>query len=123
MVIAKWVLMLIRLGAGVQVVLGIGFWTGHWAPAIPAHRTIGVVYVVLLWVLAVVAMIKRANIGLALFAIAWGVAIAALGFTQQQILVGSSHWIIRVVHLVVSLAAMPIAERLARGASTASTAA
>ena len=119
--IARWALMLMRVGAGLQVVLGIGFWTGHWAQAIPAHRTIGVVYVLLLWVLAVVAMIRRANTGLALFAIVWGLAIAGLGFAQQQILVGSSHWIVRVAHLVVSLAAMPIAERLARGASSAST--
>jgi hypothetical protein len=110
-----------RLGAGLQVVLGIGFWTGHWASAIPAHRTIGIVYVFLLWVLAIVAMVRRANFGLALFAIAWGLAIAGLGFTQQQILIGSSHWIVRVAHLVVSLAAMPIAERLARGASSART--
>jgi hypothetical protein len=112
--------MLMRLGAGVQVVLGIGFWTGHWATAIPAHRTIGVVYVLLFWVLAVTAMIRRSHIGLALFVIVWGVAIAALGFTQQQILVGSSHWIIRVAHLVISLAAMPMAERLARQAPSAS---
>jgi hypothetical protein len=121
MVIARWPLMLMRIGAGVQVVLGIGFWTGHWAPAIPAHRTIGMVYVLLLWVLAFIAMIRRANIGLALFALVWGLAIAGLGFTQQQILVGSAHWIIRVAHLVISLAAMPIAERLARGASSASS--
>ena len=48
------------------------------------------------------------------FAIVWGVVIAALGFSQQRLLVGDLHWIIRVLHLVVGMAAMPIAERLAR---------
>jgi hypothetical protein len=112
--VGRTLLMLLRVGAGVQLVLGIAFWTGHWTGAIPAHQTIGVVFVILLWALALTALMQRANIGLALFAILWGVVIAGLGFAQRQILVGDMHWIIRVAHLVVSLAAMPIAERLGR---------
>jgi len=112
--VARVSLMLMRLGAAIQLILGIGFWTGHWTGAIPAHRTIGVIYVVLLWVLAVLALMKRANVGLALFAIVWGVVIAGLGMMQQTMLVGDLHWIIRVLHLVIALSAMPIAERLAR---------
>src|SRR4051812_16935584 len=108
------VLVLLRIGAGVQIILGIAFWTGHLAPAVPVHRTIGVLFVLLLWTIALAGIAKRANIGLALFAIVWGLVIAAIGFTQQRILVGDSHWIVRVIHLLVSLAAMPIAERLAR---------
>ena len=112
--VARLSLMLMRLGAAIQLILGIGFWTGHWTGAIPAHRTIGVIYVLLLWVLAVLALIKRADIGLALFAIVWGVVIAGLGMMQQTLLVGDLHWIIRVLHLVIALSAMPIAERLSR---------
>jgi hypothetical protein len=33
--------------------------------------------------------------------------------TQQGLLPGSLHWIVRVAHLVIGLAAMPLAERLA----------
>jgi len=116
--VARLSLMLMRLGAAVQLILGIGFWTGHWTNAIPAHRTIGVIYVLLLWVLAVLALLKRADVGLAIFAIVWGVVIAGLGMTQQTILVGSLHWVIRVLHLVIALSAMPIAERLSRSASS-----
>jgi hypothetical protein len=112
--------MLMRLGAAIQLTLGIGFWTGHWINAIPVHRTIGMIYVALLWILAMLALVKRANMGLALFAIVWGVVIVALGMTQQTILVGSLHWIVRVLHLVIALSAMPIAERLARSHSVAS---
>jgi hypothetical protein len=118
--VARLSLMLMRLGAAIQLILGIGFWTGHWVAAIPLHRTIGIVYVVLLWVLALLALVKRANVGLALFAIVWGLVIAGLGFAQTTLLVGDLHWIIRVLHLVIAVSAMPIAERLARPSPTPS---
>jgi uncharacterized integral membrane protein len=105
--------MLMRIGAGVQVVVGLGLWTGRWYSLVDMHRTVGVTYVILLWVLAVLAMVQRRSIKLALFALLWGLVIAALGFAQQGILMGDLHWIVRVVHLVIGLAAMPIAERLA----------
>lgn len=112
--VARISLMLMRVGAAIQLILGIGFWTGHWASAIPVHRTIGVVYVVLLWVIAVLALVKKSNVGLAIFAIVWGVVIAGFGMAQQTLLVGDLHWIIRVVHLVIAVSAMPVAERLAK---------
>jgi uncharacterized integral membrane protein len=105
--------MLMRIGAGVQVVVGLGLWTGRWYSLVGMHRTVGVVYVLLLWVLAVLAMVQRRSIKLALFGLLWGLVIAALGFAQQGILMGDLHWIVRVVHLVIGLAAMPVAERLA----------
>jgi hypothetical protein len=52
-------------------------------------------------------------VGLAAFAIAWGLLVAGVGMTQQGLLPGDLHWIVRVMHLVIGLAAMPIAERLA----------
>jgi len=118
--VARLCLMLMRFGAAIQLILGIGFWTGHWITAIPIHRTIGVIYVLLLWVLAVLALLKRADVGLALFAIVWGVVIAGLGMMQQTLLVGDLHWIIRVLHLVIALSAMPIAERLSQVAPVSS---
>jgi hypothetical protein len=112
--VARISLMLMRVGAAIQLILGIGFWTGHWITAIPLHRTIGTIYVLLLWVIAIVALVRKSNVGLAVFAIVWGVVIAGLGMMQTTLLVGDMHWIIRVLHLVIALSAMPIAERLAR---------
>jgi hypothetical protein len=57
------------------------------------------------------------------FGILWGLAIAGLGFMQQGILVGDLHWIIRVLHLVIGVAAMPIAEKLVSGAARPAVAA
>lgn len=110
----KVLLILMRIGAVVQTVLGIGFWTGHWYAALPVHMTNGIIYVVLFWTLAVIALFQRRVIGLALFSIVWGFAIAMLGFSQHRILAGSDwHWIVRVVHLVIGWSAVAIAERLA----------
>jgi hypothetical protein len=105
--------MLMRIGAAVQVVVGLGLWSGRWYSLVDLHRTVGVVYVVLLWLLAIIALVQRRSVKTALFAIVWGFVIVALGFAQQGILIGDLHWIVRVVHLIIGLAAMPIAERLA----------
>jgi hypothetical protein len=119
MSVSRILLILMRIEAGLQVVVGLGFWTGHWYQLVGMHRAIGMTYVLLLWVIALIALAQRRSIKLALFAIVWGLVVAALGFTQQRLLIGDLHWIVRVLHLAIALAAMPIAERLARRPVTA----
>jgi hypothetical protein len=110
---SRVLLTLMRTAGAVQIILGIGFWTGHWYAAVPVHETNGIIYVLLLWTLAVIALVRRRGVGLPVFAILWGIGVAMLGFTQHRILAGSDwHWVIRVVHLAVGVAAMPIAERV-----------
>jgi len=110
---SRILLMLLRLGVAVQVVVGIALWTGHWYSIVDAHRTIGVLYVLIFWAIAIIALAKRRQPGLAVLAILLGVVIAAVGFTQQRILPGDLHWIVRVLHLVIGVAAVPMAEKLA----------
>ena len=109
---SRLLLMYMRAAAAVQVVLGIGFWTGRWAGLVNVHMAIGSLFVISLWVIAGIASARRAPGGLVGLAFVWGVVVLALGMTQRSILVGDLHWIVRVVHLVVSLASMPMAERL-----------
>jgi hypothetical protein len=109
---SRVLLILLRALAGIQVVVGIGFWTGHWSGAVPYHRAFGVLFVLVLWAIASIALAGRRNVGLAIGAIVWGMLIAGLGMSQQRILIGDLHWIVRVTHLAISLAAMPLAERL-----------
>jgi hypothetical protein len=47
-------------------------------------------------------------------ALLWGAVVPVFGMTQTQILPGSFHWIVQVLHLVVGLAALALAETLAR---------
>lgn len=113
MTAARVLLMLMRIAVTLQVIVGIAMWTGHWTTMVGAHMTIGSIYVLLLWIIAIIALVRRRYVGLALFAIVWGLVIAWLGYAQQGILPGSTHWIVRLVHLIVGVAAMPVAEKLA----------
>jgi hypothetical protein len=119
---SRALLTLMRICAGIQVVLGIGFWTGHWYRLVNVHRTIGMLYVLALWIISALAMRAPSLRGLAAGSIVWGLVIAALGMAQQGILIGDYHWIIRVLHLVIALSAMPLAERLTRPAAVMATA-
>jgi len=112
--LARSLLLLLRVLAGVQVLLGVAFWTGHWYGLVNVHRTTGVVFVLVLWAIAILALAGRRAPALAAGALVWGVVIAGVGFSQQRILPGDLHWIVRVAHLIIGLAAMPVAERLSR---------
>jgi len=107
--------LLVRIAGVIQIVLGLLFWTGNATSLIPIHMLIGSILVLSLWVIAITALVAGFNRGLAAFALVWGVLVVALGMTQGALLSGSLHWIIQVLHLVVGLAAMGIAERLAAG--------
>ena len=104
---------IVRVAGIVQIVLGLLFWTGRALGYIPLHMSVGFVVVLGLWTLALLALAARTGAGLALFGILWGVALPALGMTQAGILVGPWHWIIRVIHLLMGLAALGLADRLA----------
>ena len=62
-------LMVLRAAAALLVILGVGFWTGHWYTLVGVHRTIGMLFVITLWAIAVLAMVQRRAVGLAAFAL------------------------------------------------------
>ena len=104
--------MLIRLLGLVLIVLGVLFWTGNALTLIPIHMLVGIILVLALWVLAILA--ARAGVGPwpVVLAIVWGLIVPILGVTQTQLLPGSAHWVIQVLHLVVGLGAIGQAEAL-----------
>jgi hypothetical protein len=105
-------LWIVRVAGTVQLVLGILFWTGHGYRYLPLHIVSGVVIVLTLWTVAVLALVARTRPGLATFGLIWGLALPAFGIRQAMILVGPMHWIVRVVHLLMGLAAMGVAGAL-----------
>src|SRR6185436_15282484 len=48
--------------------------------------TSGMLFVLVLWIIAIVSLAGRRHIGWSLFAIAWGLVIAAIGFMQVGIM-------------------------------------
>jgi hypothetical protein len=111
-------LFIARLCALVLVVLGIGFWTDHWLSLIPVHMGVGVLLVACLFILGIIAAVVRSTIGLAIGAIVWCLVVLWLGANQMELLPGSLHWIVQVVHLLVGLGALGFCERLARFAKS-----
>jgi hypothetical protein len=104
---------LVRVAGLLLVALGILFWTGNAVTLIPVHMLLGLVLVLSLWTLAALAARAGARPGQVAGAIAWGLLVLIFGVTQDQLLVGDAHWVIKVLHLLVGLAAIGQAEGLA----------
>jgi hypothetical protein len=105
--------MLVRLCFLVLLVLGIMFWTGQGLSLIPLHMGVGYILVVSLWLTSIIAAIARAPIGLVIVGLIWGLIVVGLGIEQMTLLVGSSHWIVQVLHLLAGMVAIGLNERLA----------
>ena len=103
----------IRALGVVQLVLGIIFWTGNALGLVDLHQLIGILLVLGLWTQA--AMAHRAGVpgGLVAGAAVWGLLVLIVGLTQRDLLPGSAHWVIRVVHLLLGIGLLGLAENLA----------
>lgn len=109
--LAQWV---VRITGPVQVLLGILFWTGHAFGLIRFHMLVGMGFTAALLVLAVLAAAAGLRWWVALLAFAWGVVVPAFGMMQTRLLPGPAHWTVRLLHLLIGLAAMVVAARLTR---------
>lgn len=98
----------------ILIVLGLLFWSGRAEALISLHMLLGIVLVLMLWAVAVMALMARVSQILALVALIWGLIVPILGVTQVRILPTSAHWIIQVIHLLVGLTAIALANILAR---------
>jgi hypothetical protein len=106
--------MVVRAAGVIQITLGLLFWTGNARGLVPLHMLIGFVLVLGLLVLAVLAARAGAPPGLVALAGVWVLVTPLLGLTQDQLLVGSAHWLVQVLHLLVGVAAIGLAEQLGR---------
>ena len=100
----------------VQLALGILFWTGNATGLVDLHQLLGILLVLALWTQAVLA--ARAGVEPRLVAVAavWGLLVVVVGLTQTSLLTGSLHWLVQVVHLLLGIGLIGLAERLATGA-------
>lgn len=110
---ASAVRLLVRAAGVTQILLGMLFWSGYASGLIPVHVLIGFVLVLGLWTLALLGLRGGAHRGLIAIASLWGLMVPVLGLTQEQLLPGAMHWIVQILHLIVGVGAMGIAEILA----------
>lgn len=110
-VVLQWI---VRLCFAALLILGIAFWTGHALSLVPVHMILGLTLVVGLWITAILGFAARVPVGQSLLAIIWGFVVVGLGMSQTNLLPGSSHWVIQVLHLLVGMAAIGMNENLGR---------
>ena len=94
--------------------LGLAFWSGYAWSFRWLHIALGIGVVLFLWALAGMAWRRTSRSGLVALAVVWGLATWMLGVRQNQILVGSFHWLIAVAHLAVGVVAIGLGVQLTR---------
>src|SRR5262245_9230800 len=97
----------------IMIVLGLLFWTSNALTLIPVHMLLGMILVLLLWTQAVLAARAGAGANLVVLGLVWGLVVVALGMMQNRLLPGEFHWAIKLLHLLVGIAAIGLADRLA----------
>ena len=95
------------------ITLGILFWTGNADTLIPVHELLGIALVLALWTLAALAAIAGVNPPLIALAAVWGLVVPILGLAQERLVPGDLHWLIQVLHLLVGMTAIALANILA----------
>jgi len=103
----------VRVTFVIQIVLGIGLWTGRFDQVRPVHIASGILLILGLWVLAAIGARSAVPIGLVVVAFFWGAFVIVFGLTQERIFPDTGHWVVQVVHLLVGIAAIGQAEAIA----------
>jgi hypothetical protein len=105
--------MAIRVAGVIQLVLGLAFWTGNALGLVDLHQLIGILFVLGLWTMAALAARAGVQPGLVAGAVVLGLIVPVVGLTQRELLPGSAHIVIQVLHLLLGLGALGLADTLA----------
>jgi hypothetical protein len=97
----------------VQLGLGLAFWTGNALGLVDLHQLLGILLALALWTMAVLAYRAGVPAGVVAVAAAYGLVVVIVGLTQRELLPGSAHWVIEVIHLLLGIGLIGLAENLA----------
>jgi hypothetical protein len=114
--VARLALMVLRLVVAFNLVTGILFWTGNADPLQDVHIVLGIIAVLDLWALAIFQGLRSRSFGLVLAAFVVGLPLWIVGAAQTEWLLGSAHWIIQVIHLMLGMALLGVGERIGSSA-------
>ena len=103
----------IRVVGVVQLALGVTFWTGNALGLVDLHQLLGILLVLALWTQAALAHRAGVPAGLVAGAAVWGLLVPIVGLAQRDLLPGSAHWVIQVIHLLLGIGLLALAENLA----------
>lgn len=97
-------------GAG-TVILGLLFWFAG-VDLIGVHMTLGITFAAAILALSAIALTRRPARTLGAIGCLYALVLPLFGLTQTRLLVGSSHWVVQVAHLLVGLGAMALAQAM-----------
>jgi hypothetical protein len=103
----------IRAAWLVQLALGLAFWTGNALGLVDLHQLLGILLVLALWTQAALAYRAGVPAGMVAAAVVYGLIVPIVGLTQRELLPGSAHWVIEVIHLLLGIGLLGFAENLA----------
>lgn len=110
----KVLLVLARLLAAIQIVVGFAIWFGWSAKPVAFHSALGSLFVLVVWIVALIALFTLSHRLVPLITLLVGGLLLWFGMAQTSLLVGSGHWAVRVAHLLVALATLGLVEALAK---------
>src|SRR5262245_45925159 len=86
------------------LILGLLIWTASASNLIQMHMLLGLLAVGALWVIGIgQAFSQGGSWPIAISALIAGAIMIILGWNQSALMVGSLHWVIQIVHLVLGL--------------------
>lgn len=94
----------LSLAGILALIFGLVLWTGMALNIISLHMLLGLLAVAALWVIGIgQAFVRGGSWIIAAGAVIVGALTGWLGMIQSSLLVGESHWIIQVIHLLLGL--------------------
>ena len=101
----------LRLCGALAVILGLLFWSGNALNLIPIHMLLGLLVVLSLWIVGIgQAFSSGGSWPLGGGALLLGLLVILVGMRQSSLLVGSFHWVIQVLHLLLGILAVGIGQ-------------
>lgn len=101
---------LIRLVWLTLIVLGGLFWSGNALGLVTIHMDLGIVFVLLLWLMAALGIYARAGLALGIVAIVWGFIVGGFGMSMTHLVTGGNAF--GIAHLIIGIIGMVFAEML-----------
>jgi hypothetical protein len=107
---AKILVMIVRVFFIVEIVLGILLTSVH-LQYLPMHMGFGFLVAICVAILAIIACVKR-DFGIGVISLIFAILLPITGIKQFPLKFGSQIGLIQIVHVVVALAAVGLAEAL-----------
>ena len=103
---------LVRVTGVLVLILGLLIWAENMTALIQLHMGLGLLMVLSMWVFAAASVSAGASVGTAVGVALLGLVMLLFGGAQDNVLPepNPAHAIIKIVHLLIGLAAMAVAE-------------